>query len=170
MKEIWKDIKGFKNLYQISNLGNIKSLNAYGHNKKKLLKPFIDKNGYLNIILSKNKKKKYCLVHQLVAKAFIKNPNNYNEVNHLDGNKENNCVDNLEWCDRKHNIRHAFENNLIKTRKKVNQYDLDGNLIATWVSVGMAEKILKFNSSHIYECCNGKIKTCNGYIWRYKND
>lgn len=120
-KEIWKDIKGYEGLYQVSNLGRIKSLQRYRISKsgtnqnvnEKILKQSCGKtNKYLNVTLAKNKKNKTFQIHRLAALNFIPNPNNYPQVNHKDGNKQNNCVDNLEWCTCKENINHAWKNGL----------------------------------------------------------
>ena len=109
MEEEWRDIRSYEGLYQVSNLGNVKSFNNRIKNKNPMiLKQTIDrKNGYLTVSLSKNGKKKIHRVHKLVASIFIDNPNNYPVINHKDGNKLNNCVDNLEWCTYKQNIIHS---------------------------------------------------------------
>ena len=99
--EIWKDIEGYKGLYQISNYGNVKSLNYNKTGKERILKP--KKNIYLQIMLHQNAKVKYFYIHRLVATAFILNPKNYPCVNHKDENKQNNHVDNLEWCTYQYN-------------------------------------------------------------------
>lgn len=109
MIEIWKDILGYEGLYQVSNLGNVRSLNYRRSGKTKLLKQGTD-NGYKRVELSKNGKKKKYWVHRLVAIAFISNPNNYKEVNHKDEDKSNNNVNNLEWCTREYNNNYGTRN------------------------------------------------------------
>lgn len=120
MLEEWKDIKNFKGLYQVSNLGNVKSLDKEINNwksgkcirKGKILKMQIHKTGYGYLLLHKDGKIHHLFVHRLVAQEFIPNSNNYKEVNHIDGNKLNNKVSNLEWCDRSENMKHAYKNGL----------------------------------------------------------
>lgn len=101
--EIWKDIAGYEGLYQVSNLGNVLSLNYLGHGKKQLLKQTMTTNGYKKVILWKNGVGKNYRVNRLVAAAFIPNPDNLPIVNHKDWNRLNNCADNLEWCTVKYN-------------------------------------------------------------------
>lgn len=103
IQEIWKDISGYEGLYQVSNLGRIKSLKGYYHRKEKILKSGI-RNGYYVINLSKKRERKSYQVHRLVAQAFIPNPDNYLIINHKDENPLNNYVGNLEWCSQKHNV------------------------------------------------------------------
>lgn len=162
--ETFKDILGYEELYQVSNLGRIKSL-KFG--KEKLLSPAFDKDGYLYVCLCKNGEKKRYFIHRLVAQAFLPNPNNYPEVNHIDENKLNNNVDNLEWCDRKYNINYGTRTE--KCSKQVGQYDLSGNLIKVWKSGWEIERQLGYSSSNISACCLGKYKTSHGYIWKYIN-
>jgi hypothetical protein len=112
-KEIWKDIIGYENYYQISNYGNVKSLERSFHlggiRKEKILKFSINTSGYFQVTLQKNGEKKNYLVHKLVALHFIPNPDNKSEINHKDGNKLNNLINNLEWCTRSENALHAFQ-------------------------------------------------------------
>lgn len=103
MIEIWKDIPGYEGRYQVSNTGEVKSLNYNSSGKSKLLKQIADKKGYKRVGLCKNGKRKHYSVHRLVAIAFLPNPNNLPQVNYKDENKANNCVDNLEWCNAKYN-------------------------------------------------------------------
>lgn len=119
MKEIYKDIPEYKGIYQVSNLGNIKSVarsytNSKGKTyniKERILKLTIS-NGYYSVTLN-NKGKKRFTVHRLVALAFIENPSNKDEVNHIDGNKLNNCYKNLEWCTKSENTLHAYRTGLM---------------------------------------------------------
>ena len=111
MKEIWKDIKGYEGLYQVSSLGRIKSMERIARNnhrvRERILKTYIDKDGYIKCCLCKEGKRKPLMVHRLVAKAFIPNVNNYPVVNHKDEVKDNNIVDNLEWCTAKYNSNYG---------------------------------------------------------------
>lgn len=189
MEEIWKDIKGYEGLYQVSNLGRIKSLQRITVGKKygiHKLKEKILKEGkcgkYNIVILRKNGKNKTLYVHRLVAKTFINNSNNYPEINHKDGNTTNNNKENLEWCNRSYNIKHSYTvlkrkksiqglNKYVENHKrKVNQYDLNDNFIKTWGSISDAEKFLNITSiGKICECCqhkNGR-KSAFGYKWKY---
>ena len=126
MEEKWKVIENYPN-YQISNYGRVKSLKYYSNVHKKyydrelMLKEKTNKSGYKYVSLGcgKRGKKKAFSIHRLVAQAFISNPNSYKEVNHIDGNKNNNCVENLEWCTRKENILHAYKLGL---KKSIQEY------------------------------------------------
>ena len=180
MKEIWKDIKGYEFRYQISNVGRIKSLRRYVYNhfsKEKILTPVLTKKGYLQIRLSDGKRFKGYKIHRLVAQAFIPNPDNKPQVNHIDGNKLNNKVDNLEWCTGKENMIHAAKNKLLKdvsgnknpNCKKINQFDLDGNFIKEWDSIYDITNAFKIDRHIITKCCTFKCKSACGYIWRYTN-
>ena len=163
MKEIWKDIKEYEGIYQVSNMGNVRR-------KKDNYIFKINKNsrGYRIITLTKNKKEYNLSVHRLVANTFIPNPDNLPQVNHIDGNKMNNKVDNLEWCTQSYNMIHAFKNKLeIKEGKKVIQYDLNMNMIKIWNKIIDAEKHLNISHGKISMVCNKKRKKAGGYIWRY---
>ena len=121
--EEWKDIPNYDGLYKISNLGNVKSFNTKTNHKQPInLKQTMDrKNGYLTVSLCKDKVQKIYRVHRLVAEAFIPNPNNYPIINHKDGKKQNNNVNNLEWCTHQQNIIHSWENGLSYISEKHRQ-------------------------------------------------
>lgn len=157
MNEVLKQIKDYPD-YAISNLGNVYS---YKNGKVVKLSPRSVGWGYLQVSLCKNGEIKQCLIHRLVAEAFIPNPLGLPEVNHIDENKLNNRAENLEWCDRQYNNEYS-------QAKQVEQYDLNGNLIATWKSLAEAERQLGFDKRHISACCLGKRKTAYGFIWKYK--
>lgn len=181
--EEWRDIENYEGLYQVSNLGRVKSLD-YNHTKhEKILKLLKNTKGYLFVILYKEGKKKNYLSHRLVAEAFIPNPNNLPMINHKDENPLNNCVANLEWCDSKYNnnygtrITKAVSNTdyqsiseKLKNRqdlsKKIYQYDNNYNLIKVWKST-MECCRNGYNFSHIAACCRGERKRHKGFIWSY---
>lgn len=174
MQEIWKDIPNYEGLYQVSNLGNVKSLertvnhlNGVRTVHEKILKPVIDNTGYYVVSLWKNNKHLRIHIHRLVAKTIISNIQNKPFINHIDGNKLNNNVNNLEWCTCKENNIHAYKIGLNNSYRKVNQYDLDGNYIKTWNSIKEANTYYKTN--HISECCNpnAKRKIAKGFLWKY---
>ena len=178
--EIWKDIKGYEGMYQVSNLGNIKSLERYKRNhsklqkiEEKLLKLHINKtNGYVYVVLTKDTIEKNIRVHKLVAQAFIENSNNKPQINHIDGNKQNNRVDNLEWCTQSENELHAYRTGLANNDKrkiKIRQYSMDGKLLKTFNSLSEASKLTGVNIQKISLCINNKYKYRNKkekYIWK----
>lgn len=168
MIEIWKDIPNYENLYQISNLGRIKSLQNY--RKYNILTPRI-KKGYYTIGLRKNGKRKWYLIHRLVAKTFIPNNDNLPQVNHIDENKLNNRVNNLEWCNASYNnnygTRQERVSNTNKLRKEVYKYDKEGNLLAKYHSVKEASIKNKCSISTISEYCRN-ILHCKDYIFTFK--
>lgn len=175
MKEIWKDIKDYEGLYQVSNLGRVKSLsriaklrNVVRKVPERLLKPTIGGRGYLYVGLGKEGKTNRIAVHILVAKTFIENTLNLPFINHKDEDKTNNCVDNLEWCTPKYNINYGTRNKrqARTMSKKVYQYSLKGELIKVWDSIKETKKH-GYNSGNIASCCTGKRKTCDGYIWKH---
>lgn len=171
MVEIWKDIEGYEGFYQVSNLGRVKSLRGWSGNKyiqrEKILGQHKNDKGYLSVTLIKNREIGYRRVNRLVAKAFVPNPQNKEQVNHIDGNKENNIADNLEWCTCKENINHAWKNGLATANKAVNQYDLNENFVKKWDSMMEIQREKGFFNSCICDCCKGKQKTAYGYIWKY---
>ena len=138
---------------------------------------------YYHVNLMKNNIPTITTVHRLVAKAFIPNPGNKPQVNHIDGNKLNNIVDNLEWCTARENAKHAYRNGLEKIykgvknyhygkkshkRKKVYQYTLDNKLIRIWDCAGEVNKKMRISTGNIASCCRGQRKTTGGYKWRYE--
>ena len=154
--------------YEIDEYGNV-----YSNFYKKYLKPKIDKDGYLKLTLSINKKSKTFFVHRLVALNFLSNRNHYPVINHIDGNKKNNHYSNLEWCTITDNNRHALKTGLRDMKndgcsKIVEQYDMNMNLIKTYLSANEAKRQTGLSQGHISECCRGEIKQYKGYIWKYK--
>lgn len=171
-QEIWKDIEGYEGYYKISNLGNVKSIPRNGTIKKeKILTPVKNQDGYLKVLLSKNGKRKSVSIHRLVANAFIKNNLNKLTVNHKDGNKLNNKISNLEWATHKEQTNHAYKNNLIKHyKRKINQYDLEGNFIKSYNSIAEAQKINNISRGMICKCCKKIRNKTGGYKWEYVDD
>jgi hypothetical protein len=177
MKEIWKDCKHYEGLYEVSNLGRVRSLDRYVANsgkserltKGRIISQHSGSSGYLQVGLSKNGKTKYELVHRLVALAFLENPENLPQVNHKDECKTNNEVSNLEWCDRKYNLNYGTVKQRISTKhtKRINQYDLEGNYIATYSSQQEAAKQTGISNASVHYCCTGKTKQAGGYIWQF---
>lgn len=159
MKEIWKDIEGYEELYQVSNLGNV-----YSFYSNKKLAFGIDTSGYRVVNLFKNGKQKTRTVHRLVAKAFISNPNNFPIINHKDENKQNNNVNNLEWCTCKYNINYSSrDGHAISERMKNNNNAIKKKVkcITTGeIFISLAEAARKYNidKSSIAKVCKGKMK------------
>lgn len=173
MVEIWKDIEGYEGIYQISNIGRVRNKNGL------ILRQRASKDGYVRILLYNKQKYKAKYVHILVAKAFILNPDNKPEVNHIDANKSNNSFDNLEWVTRQENHFHAVENGLKPVNptigkygldnpcvKPVYQYDLQGNFIKMWRSREEAATFYHCQPNSLSKCMNGVRKSCKGYIWK----
>lgn len=183
MKEIWKPVKGYEGFYEVSDHGNVKSLR-----KNKILKQTVGvKNGYSYVGLYKEGKDKRVLVHRIVATAFIDNPMQKRTVNHKDGNKSNNCVENLEWATYSENHRHAFKNGLKivsdkqrKVASETGKKTCDANrrrtpvvmikddvYIKTFTSAHEAARSVGGNPSAIIAVCKGKWQSHKGYRWEY---
>ena len=192
MSEIWKDVE---NGYQVSSLGNVRSLDREHKQKAKQgswsLHPYKGqnlaqiehRNGYLFVSINGKARS----IHRMVADAFIPNPEQKPYINHKDGNKKNNTVQNLEWCTAKENSRHAVDNHLVRfstekhlaairenikrateaNLKRVKQYDQDGRLLNVYSSIKEASEKTNVNPAHICQCAKGRHKTSGGFIWRY---
>jgi len=182
MEEVWKDVVGYEGYYKVSNLGNVKSLDRIVDNEGKYFrhlkgKPKAQKqqhNGYMTVNLYKNginKQYKTFRVHRLVAEAFLPNPNNLPFVNHKDENKQNNNVNNLEWCTQQYNNEYgtARERQAKSNSKTVYQYTLEKELVKVWDSTKATEKE-GFIQGIVSKCCLKipKYKTHKGYIWSYE--
>ncbi|MGQ7392163.1 NUMOD4 domain-containing protein [Streptococcus suis] len=167
--EIWLDAVGYEGLYQVSNFGRIKSKHSKNTIEGRILKLTQNKRGYLQTIFFKNGLRKNILVHRVVAKAFIPKENDTDNlvVNHKDGNKINNCIENLEWVTQSQNVKHAYETGLSSKTVKIIQKDLNGKILRTFKSLREAERITGCYSSRISEAINGKTKTNihKNYIW-----
>lgn len=194
--ETFVDIKDYNGRYKIGNKGTVigvsRSKDNRYKNKQWILKQYENNNGYMYVTLQKDKKRKTIKVHRLVAEHFIENINNYPCVNHIDSNRKNNNVENLEWCTHSQNTqwalktgrfdkckeiqrKNAIKNNLGKyhilanesTKKKVAKYDKNNNLIQVYNSISEASRKNNINITSISYSANGKRKTGGGYIWHF---
>lgn len=170
MTEIFKAVKGFDGMYLVSNLGNVKSIERTCKTQRgtrivpeKLLSPCKDSSGYLYVPLSINGKHKNCLIHRLVLETFKPDAEGKKQVNHKDGNKLNNCLDNLEWCTAKENICHKYEvlNYKAHNRRKVMCIETG----AMFESVSDAEK--STGKTGINHHLNGNRKVFDKHHWKY---
>lgn len=195
MEEIWKDIEGFEGRYQVSNLGRVRSFVVPEKAGRILKQAFDGKKNYLFVGLHKDGKVKQISTHRLVAFAFVPNPNNYPQVNHINEIKTDNRAENLEWCTIKYNSNYGnAKQNMIKSRqsnpnyrqsleqgqqtrnrlgvsgaeKPVLQFTLDGEFIREWKSATEAERQTGISHTGISLCCRGKYKQAKGYIWKWK--
>jgi hypothetical protein len=186
--EIWKPIKDYEGLYEVSNYGRVRSVDRYIEaqcalskssqpvryfRKGRILKVhLIGKTGYLGVMLSKGDVAKNFRVHRLVAEAFIPNPLNLQEVNHIDEDKINDLANNLEWCTRKQNENHGTKIERAarnRDRKPVEAYDENGNVVARFDRISDAARCYGVKICSIWGCCNhkGTAKRCKGLYWRY---
>lgn len=170
---IWKNIPGFNGKYQANIKGEIRSTSYEGHNYIKKIKQQKRKDGYLQVQLYD---KKY-LVHRLIALTFIDNVDSYCVVNHKNGIKNDNRMENLEWVTSSENIKHAYNSGLKRklfgkehpNSKSVYQIDKNSNeILNKYQSIDEAKSITGIK--HISCVCLGKRKTAGGYIWRYVNE
>ena len=193
MDEKWRDIAGFEGLYSISSCGRVKSLSritnrsnrhsSFAYNRKEIiLKPIVRSNGYYHVALVKCGSVKQASIHRIVAQAFIENPKGKPQVNHIDGDKLNNALSNLEWCTASENSIHArdiigisyhgtgrFGAESNKSRA-VDQLTIDGKLVKSWGSgVDIVRSNRKFDSGSISRCCNGKAVSHKGYKWAFSH-
>lgn len=162
--EEWKNIKRFEGLYQISNMGNVRSLNYKRTHIIKNMRLRLNTNRYLSVILRNNNKSYPLMIHRIVAESFIPNPNNYKEVNHKDEDKTNNRTDNLEWCTSKYNANYGTRN--IRVALKESK-PVKGTNINTGEKIffkSMAEAT-RNGFRHVSECCSNKVKQDKGYKW-----
>lgn len=190
--ERWKDIIGYEGLYQVSNLGRVKTFNYLHHEGYvQILKSGNVTGGYLRVVLYKNGKRKHYMVHRLVAEAFLPNPLNLPYINHkiegLEGKRMNMVIFNedgtidynqttLEWCDAKYNINYGTRNKRVsgamtngKLSKKVLQYTLNGEFVREWPSANECGRN-GFDQANVSACCRGVKPHYKGYIWKYKGE
>ena len=185
-KEIWKDIPGYEGLYQISNLGRVKSLKRKVYAGRGRMRWQYEKilsenktngNGYKIVSLNKESKSQNKYIHRLVAEAFLENPNNYKYINHKDENKSNNCVDNLEFCTAQYNstynnlhIRNGLKKRNNKYSKKILQLNDNDEIITIFPSISEASRQLNVSYQAISDCLRGIQKHSAGYKWKYADD
>ena len=182
-EEIWKDIVGYEGLYQVSNMGRVRSLDRKRNcgvkgsyvQKGRILKYHITTSGYCGVRLSdQHGKMKDRLIHCLVAQAFLPNPLSLPELNHKDENKLHNYASNLEWCTRQYNINYGDRTHkaaVSESRRPVLQYSFAGDFIQEYYSAYEAVRnVLGSSVGGITGCCKGRGKQSGGYIWRYKEE
>ena len=154
------DIKGYEGIYAITSCGKV-----WSYKTKRFLKTIKTQKGYEKVYLYKDNIVKHPTIHKLVATAYIPNPNNFPQINHKDENKENNSVNNLEWCTNKYNSNYGTRNIRMARAKWRKVLCIELNRI--FDSEKQAEAELKIGVSRISECCSGKNKTAGGYHWKY---
>lgn len=176
--EIWRPVKSFEGFYMVSNMGRVKSLPRMSNNSRyiteeKILSPRVcgSQREYLSVALHANGVKKQMKIHRLVAEAFIPNPLGYDEINHKDENKGNNCVDNLEWCSRSYNVNYGtgIEKRKQSVIKAVIALDENGQVIREFDSIVNAAIFAKVNATNISKACKLN-RRAGGYKWKYKNE
>ena len=166
--EVWKDIPGYEGKYQVSNMGAVKSLPRDDKFCKRpyevILKTFICGSGYQEVILKNNGKRKPKLIHRMVAEAFLPNPSGKREVNHIDGDKNNNAYTNLEWVTPSENIRHSYD---VLQNKSYSRKVMCIETGEVFDSLKAAAEMYSLQLPLIWKCCNGKQKKTGGFHWRY---
>ncbi|HNX82189.1 MAG TPA: NUMOD4 domain-containing protein [Candidatus Omnitrophota bacterium] len=184
--EVWKSVNGFEGYYEISSHGRLKSYKK--HSDGLILKQTNVKGGYYSVVLSANGKTRSMRIHRIVAETFLSNAGGLPEVNHIDGNKQNNHISNLEWCSRSHNARHSIKlhpkqcnhmndfNKYIKP-KSILMYDKRGNYIRWFINGADASRETGICHRNILQVCNGEKneygytrKSAGGYIWRFESE
>lgn len=173
--EKWKDVKDYEGLYEVSSYGNIRSLNYRKTGKKKILKTQINKHGYEMVDLSKNGVRKTFQVHRLVAETFIPNPDGFNTVDHIDSNKTNNHLNNLQWMSNSDNVKKAWNDGLCFNIGKHNNRPARKKVInlttkEVYDSITEAGAKNNIDRRRISDCCRYKSKTAGGYQWCYLDD
>lgn len=190
MEEIWKDIECYEGIYQVSNLGRVRSLDRYYirpharngvptryFKRGQIIATHPERNKYINVVLKHEGTKKNFMVHRLVAKAFVPGYFEGADVNHKDCNRQNNQADNLEWMTRSDNLKYsnggrasAMEQIHRSQRKPIIQMTMEGEFIREWPSIHAAHLALGLDSKSITGCCRGYYgnKSAGGYRWKFK--
>lgn len=162
----WFDIPGYEGLYEITARGEVRNAKTRNY-----LNGNVNSHGYIVVSLTKNGKKKDCKLHRLLALTFLPNPSDFDCINHKDGNKLNNSLDNLEWCTKGQNNRHARETlGVDMSAKPVYQSTLAGNFVALWANISAAAKSVGVTPLCITDCCEGRTETAGGFAWNYAGD
>lgn len=181
MRTTWRSVVGYEGLYEVSTDGRVRTVEHITNGRTitptELAIRIYKSQRYARVRLYRGGKSKDCMVHRLVAEAFIPNPDNKPQVNHINGDRSNNRVENLEWCTASENQRHAFraglkdiEDTITHTRKKVRQIDADGNVVKIWRSMSDAARELGLHVSNISHCCSGRIGSTGGYSWELDSE
>lgn len=184
MEEIWKDIEGYEGLYQVSNMGRVRSLErTRSMNQDRVRKPVPvpgrilvpqkKKAGYLGVVLSKDGKQRNVRIHCIVAKSFLPNPEGKPQVNHINGIKSDNRLSNLEWATNSENQQHALATGLrdmSQRRKAIFQYDMSGKFIRSWNGAVEVEKETGMSQRYVASCCRGEERSAYGFVWKYESE
>lgn len=179
-KEEWRDIPGYENLYQISTMGRVKSIerkaknrNGYRTVSERILKPFKNRYGYFSVKLCKEIEKKTIQVHKIVCDVFLPNPLNLPQVNHRNEDKSDNRLENLEWCDAKYNVNYGTRTERVSKKLK-GVFNTKNSKAVKCLETGKIypslmeiQRNLGFHNSHISKCCNNKLNSAYGYHWQY---
>lgn len=173
---MWRAINGYED-YEVSDTGQVRRVRYYGANAAKYEVPYYlksrkDKDGYVKYTIASNGKLRSFFAHRLVASAFIENQDGKEQINHKNGIKDDNRVENLEWCTASENIRHRIDVLGVtlrnkKSSKAVAQIDANGKVVATYPSAKEAHRSTGLSQGHISECCRGECKTYKGFSWKY---
>lgn len=176
MGDKWKAISGYEGLYEVSEDGEIKSLarmkryrDGARKHPERIMRSRLVNGGYAQVMLTNAKgARRFLLVHRLVAEAFVPNPNQLPQVNHKDGNKLNNCAENLEWCTAKNNMIHSVKTGLRSDAKQVDVFSKCGTYIGSYPSAKSAAEAFGVAHQNVSACCRGEVPSAGGYIWRYQ--
>lgn len=165
MKELWKDIPGYEGLYQVSDIGRVKSLNYARQHRENIKSLQVKPNGYVKVDLRHNGRLSSRNVHRLVAEVFIPNPNNKSDVNHIDGDKLNNCTDNLEWVTRSENMEHCKKVlNKNAGRAPIPVFCVETGVV--YPNMHLAAKAVHGRVSGIKAAVDGVYHTSAGFHWK----